>query len=97
MPTQQKQANPRIPRQRVLPVYLSVEEAAEVVSLSARRFVVASATGRSTPIDAAVATSGSAWTSSRQPSESFPPPATDGPLVDTRTKSKQPLVMRFRR
>ena len=34
MPTQQTHAIPRVPRQRVLPVYLSIEEAAEVMSLS---------------------------------------------------------------
>ena len=33
MPTQQKHAIPTVPRQRVLPVYLSIEEAAEVMSL----------------------------------------------------------------
>lgn len=36
MPTKQRHASPRIPRQRVLPVYLSIEEAAEVMSLSTK-------------------------------------------------------------
>lgn len=36
MPTQQTHASPRVPRQRVLPVYLSIEEAAEVMSLSTK-------------------------------------------------------------
>jgi excisionase family DNA binding protein len=36
MPTKQTHANPRIPRQRGLPVYLSIEEAAEVMSLSTK-------------------------------------------------------------
>jgi excisionase family DNA binding protein len=36
MPTQQTHARPRVPRQRVLPVYLSIEEAAEVMSLSTK-------------------------------------------------------------
>ena len=36
MPTKQTHANPRITRQRVLPVYLSIEEAAEVMSLSTK-------------------------------------------------------------
>ena len=33
---QKKHATPRVPRQRVLPVYLSIEEAAEVMSLSTK-------------------------------------------------------------
>ncbi|GAA1434335.1 hypothetical protein GCM10009641_27350 [Mycobacterium cookii] len=36
MPTKQTHARPGIPRQRVLPVYLSIEEAAEVMSLSTK-------------------------------------------------------------
>ena len=36
MPTEQTHASPRVPRQRVLPVCLSIEEAAEVVSLSTK-------------------------------------------------------------
>ena len=36
MPTKQTHVSPRIPRQRVLPVYLSIEEAAEVMSLSTK-------------------------------------------------------------
>ncbi|GAA1450990.1 hypothetical protein GCM10009641_84590 [Mycobacterium cookii] len=36
MATKQKHASPRIPRPRVLPVYLSIEEAAEVMSLSTK-------------------------------------------------------------
>ena len=36
MPTKQTHASPRVLRQRVLPVYLSIEEAAEVMSLSTK-------------------------------------------------------------
>ena len=36
MATKQTHASPRILRQRVLPVYLSIEEAAEVMSLSTK-------------------------------------------------------------
>jgi excisionase family DNA binding protein len=36
MSTKQRDASPRVPRQRVLPVYLSIEEAAEVMSLSTK-------------------------------------------------------------
>lgn len=36
MATKQTHASPRIPRPRVLPVYLSIEEAAEVMSLSTK-------------------------------------------------------------
>ncbi|MCW2736817.1 MAG: binding protein excisionase family [Nocardioides sp.] len=36
MPAQQRHASPRVPLQRVLPVYLSIEEAAEVMSLSTK-------------------------------------------------------------
>jgi excisionase family DNA binding protein len=36
MPTRQTHAGPRVSRQRVLPVYLSIEEAAEVMSLSTK-------------------------------------------------------------
>ncbi len=36
MPTKQTHTSPRIPRRRVLPVYLSIEEAAEVMSLSTK-------------------------------------------------------------
>jgi excisionase family DNA binding protein len=36
MPTKQTHASPRIPRHRKLPVYLSIEEAAEVMSLSTK-------------------------------------------------------------
>ena len=36
MPTKQTHVSPRIPRQRVLPVDLSIEEASEVMSLSTK-------------------------------------------------------------
>jgi excisionase family DNA binding protein len=36
MPTRQTHASPRVPPRRVLPVYLSIEEAAEVMSLSTK-------------------------------------------------------------
>ena len=36
MATKQTHASPRVPRQRVLPVYLSIEEAVEVMSLSTK-------------------------------------------------------------
>ena len=36
MSTKQTHAGPRTPRQRVLPVYLSIEEAADVMSLSTK-------------------------------------------------------------
>jgi excisionase family DNA binding protein len=36
MPTNQTRTGSRVPRQRVLPVYLSIEEAAEVMSLSTK-------------------------------------------------------------
>jgi excisionase family DNA binding protein len=36
MPTKQTHASTRVPRQRTLPVYLSIEEAAEVMSLSTK-------------------------------------------------------------
>ena len=36
MPTKQTHASTRVPRQRALPVYLSIEEAAEVMSLSTK-------------------------------------------------------------
>lgn len=36
MPTKQTRVSPRIPRQRVLPVYLSIDDAAEMMSLSTK-------------------------------------------------------------
>jgi excisionase family DNA binding protein len=36
MPTKQTHASTGVPRQRALPVYLSIEEAAEVMSLSTK-------------------------------------------------------------
>lgn len=36
MPAKQTYASPLVPRQRVLPVYLSIDEAAEVMSLSTK-------------------------------------------------------------
>ena len=83
MPTKQTHTSPRIPRQRVLPVYLSIEEASEVMSLSTKTIRRRISDGSIPAYRCDAATSESAWTSSRQPSVSFPLPATDGPLVDT--------------